>query len=441
MLRIARIPGVYFSGHEWPLIDSRLATNEGLRLVDARSNLGEVGMVKVGGRRLPMGISMERGKYRVRLYVNGFQHSLGMYTTLTDARAALDIARGQKARGTFVPPAERRRAIQDAKVQAEDRSVTVREWADTWLAQLAADDKSPGTIRAHRSLLRVHVLPTIGNMQITEVTKDDIDQLIAQVKALPSTRHSGAKTNGVWSNVARTLRAMFNAAVDAEAGGLTVSPVKVTVPKNVRVVKAEDRTDVATAEQVQKLTEAMPEHLAIAIPLAAWCSLRLGEVLGLQRRDFEHLDDPTRATLHVRRQWNTKASPPRYADPKAGSARTVAIPAGILPAIVEHLDRFTDGRPTAPLLPSKRDPLAPVSQTSIDAAWRTAREGVLPGFKFHSLRHTGLTAYAQQGATLVELMARGGHKSSDVALRYQHASEERDRALTSKLNGMIDGEK
>jgi hypothetical protein len=36
-------------------------------------------------------------------------------------------------------------------------------------------------------------------------------------------------------------------------------------------------------------------------------------------------------------------------------------------------------------------------------------------------------------------MRRGGHKSLDVALRYQHADDARDRALTEKMNKLIGG--
>ena len=65
------------------------------------------------------------------------------------------------------------------------------------------------------------------------------------------------------------------------------------------------------------MTEAMPDRLRIAVPLAAWCALRLGEVLGLERRDLEHLDDPEKAVLHVRRQFNVKAN--TLTPPKADS--------------------------------------------------------------------------------------------------------------------------
>ena len=104
----------------------------------------------------------------------------------------------------------------------------------------------------------------------------------------------------------------------------------------------------ATAEEVKSFAEAMPAHLRIAVPLAAWCALRMGEVLGLQRRDLEHLDDPSRATLHVRRQWNSQAK--SLTLPKAGSARSIAIPAALLPAVVMHLGTFTGRDRTAPVL-------------------------------------------------------------------------------------------
>lgn len=58
--------------------------------------------------KLPRGITRYRDRYRVRIDHEGRTHALGMFDTLTDARAAMDIARGEAARGRFVPPAEGR---------------------------------------------------------------------------------------------------------------------------------------------------------------------------------------------------------------------------------------------------------------------------------------------------------------------------------------------
>ncbi|GAB4083804.1 hypothetical protein GCM10028784_04340 [Myceligenerans cantabricum] len=79
----------------------------------------------------------------------------------------------------------------------------------------------------------------------------------------------------------------------------------------------------------------------------------------------------------------------------------------------------------------------PLSSTRWYGAWAEARDSVpdLPvRFRFHDLRHTGLTIFAQEGATLAELMRRGGHSDIKVVLRYQHATMERDRELADRMS-------
>jgi integrase len=390
-----------------------------------------------GRENLPRGVTMFRGRYRVRVQYDGRQVAVGVYDTLTDAKAARTAALAQIASGAFILPSQRRAQVKAQEEAARVRALTVREWSDTWMESLQRDGRTEGTLRAYRSLLDVHVLPALGDMALADVTEDDVNALVDQLKALPSQRHKGARTNGVWANVTRTLRSMFHAAVLVHAGGIGTSPVVVSIPKSQRVEKVEEDTDVATPAEVQQLADAMPEHLRIAVLLSAWCALRLGEVLGLQRRDLVGLDEPGKARLYVRRQWNTKASPARYTDPKAGSARSVSIPASLVPDIVAHLDQYVDAGPAAPVVTAQRYRDRPCSQTVFDKAWRTAREGVRTGFRFHALRHTSMTLYGQQGATIKELMDRAGHRSPDMVLRYQHSTKDRDRAMTDRLDDVV----
>ncbi|HCX85396.1 MAG TPA: hypothetical protein DHV14_09750, partial [Micrococcales bacterium] len=60
---------------------------------------------------------MYRGKYRVRVTVDGVVTSIGVYETLTDARAALTLARADIVTRSFVSPAERRASAR-AEVEA-----------------------------------------------------------------------------------------------------------------------------------------------------------------------------------------------------------------------------------------------------------------------------------------------------------------------------------
>lgn len=383
---------------------------------------------------LPRGITLYRGRYRVRLSVDGQTHALGMYDTLGDAKAALTIAKSEAVRGTFVPPSAVR-AQRQAVVEREAlEAVTVGDWAQTWLAEMEANPKrSHATVVSYASVLRNHVLPTLGEVRLVDLTTQQVSDLLAELRTRPSVRHPGAKANGVTHTTTIVLRSLINAAVKREVGGLTAFRFPESVG-HVRVRPAEEEGDVATPAEVAAMTEAMPEHMRIAVPLAAWCALRLGEVLGLERRDLEHLDDPARATLHVRRQWNTKAH--AITDPKADSARSIAIPRFLLPDLITHLEEFTGPQPTSTVLRGRRRDER-ISQTSFDNAWRAARKDVRPTFRFHDLRHTGLTIYAQQGATLAELLHRGGHSDVSVALRYQHATAERDRALADRLSDAV----
>lgn len=396
--------------------------------------------VASNGRILPRNVEeVRRGRYRVRVYWQGRQCVIGTFDTLTDAKAALAIARGEMARGTF-RPIELVRAEWRAAVEADRaaKSVTFREWADEWLTRLEAKGRRPGTVRAYRSLMDAHLLPALGDRPLGTLTPADVERVVADLRALPAARHPGARGNGVAAPAARCLRACLNAAVAARK---LDARIPVPVPPERRVRPDDDGADVATPAQVAALAAAMPDHLRIAVLLAAWCQLRQGEVLGLQRRDLEHLEDPARAVLHVRRQLNSKTSPPSLTPPKSDAGRrTVAVPAFILEDLRAHLAAHAAPGAQGPVLTPPRRPGDYVSQTTFDREWRAARTAAgLPRFRFHDLRHTGLTLYAQHGATAAELMHRGGHSSLSVALRYQHASLERDRALVDRMAATLDG--
>lgn len=383
---------------------------------------------------LPRGIVMHRGLYRVRISVGGKRHLVGDYSSLTDAKAALTLAKADVVRGVYQSPEElkaereaekaREAAVLAAAKALAEKELTVSAWAEKWLDQLTETGRSDGTLRTYRSTLSRHILPALGRKKLGEVSQDDVDRLLRS-----------RKTPAVRTNVSRVLRSLYLAAVDQGEGGLTTVPFRLHVPKP-QVARGLDSSKVATPEQVRALAEALPEQLSLAAYLAAIMSLRLGEVLGLQRGDFEGLDSPGLAVLHIRRQWNSKAygGGASYSAPKAGSEGVLAIPEELAAQVRDHLDRWVGRKKTSPLFPSVHNPDRPMSQTRFDEEWRAARvKAGMPSFRFHDLRHTGLTLYAQAGATLSEIMARGRHKHPEVAVRYQHATLERDRANAAVL--------
>ena len=77
--------------------------------------------------------------------------------------------------------------------------------------------------------------------------------------------------------------------------------------------------------------------------------------------------------------------------------------------------------------------------------WKKALKaaGLDESIRFHDLRHHAGTSAATAGGSLLEIMARMGHASSDASLRYLKASARRDEeiadAMERRMNGDLDG--
>jgi integrase len=122
----------------------------------------------------------------------------------------------------------------------------------------------------------------------------------------------------------------------------------------------------------------------------------------------------------------------------SASKRTVAIPAPLLPARREHVDRYAQTGAQGLLYPASDGGW--LTQVTFRAAlYRAQAAAGRPDLRFHDLRHTGATLAAATGATLAELMARLGHSTLHAAMIYQHASADRDRVIADALGDMIGG--
>ena len=97
-----------------------------------------------------------------------------------------------------------------------------------------------------------------------------------------------------------------------------------------------------------------------------------------------------------------------------------------------HLERFV--APQASAWVFTGDKGGPLREGVWQHEWAQAREKVsLPGLHFHDLRHVAATLAAETGAGVKEIMYRIGHSSPQAALRYQHASQRRDRTIADRI--------
>lgn len=187
----------------------------------------------------------------------------------------------------------------------------------------------------------------------------------------------------------------------------------------------------------------MPARLRLAVWVGLWCGLRRAEIVGLQVGDI----DLELTLLHVRRQVITeeKKTPrrasgerraTRFGPPKYGSVRTVGLPAFMVGIVREHVESL-GGRSASKdderLFPGRCATGTIHPNRLGDAFARVAVEAGQAGFTPHSMRLTALTWAAHAGATTRELMDIAGHRSPDIAMRYQHGTGERQRSSADRM--------
>ena len=191
----------------------------------------------------------------------------------------------------------------------------------------------------------------------------------------------------------------------------------------------------ATAAQVWELAEHMPEHLRCVVLLAGFVGLRLGEVLGLERHHVNALH----GTLRVEQQeMQLKDGTLVLGPPKTDAGkRALASPTFLAAELEQHLARFVAPDAHARLFPGEQG--GPLRRHVLQKHWNRARVAVGLGqaFRFHDLRHTANTLTAATGASTRELMHRMGHASPAAALRYQHATQERDSAIATAVGDLV----
>ena len=263
--------------------------------------------------------------------------------------------------------------------------------------------------------LRLHLAP-LANLTLSEITP-----VVVRRWHTTALKGTGGKVSIAQSY--RLLRAVMNQAVADEI--LVRNPCKI---KGAGADRAAERP-VATPEQVVALGEAINPRYRAAVYLAAWCSLRRGEITALHNSDVDLVNGTI--TISRNRVELLQSSTAYDKDPKtAAGNRTVKIPPHILDVLRQHSEEWA-GKERFFV---SRDG-SPMRGDTIRQAFERARNRVgMPDFAFHDLRHTSQTLAASTGATLKDLMKRLGHASEAAAKRYLHTVDGRDDEIAEALS-------
>ncbi|MEU3303368.1 tyrosine-type recombinase/integrase [Streptomyces sp. NPDC006678] len=326
------------------------------------------------------------------------------YASKTDAEVALTHIEADISRGQWEDP--------------DKGAVPFSEYADAWLRDRKLADRSR---ERNEAVIRLHIKPTSGAGTLADVTT-------SRVRAWRGNLLAAGVGEPTVVKAYQILRAMMSTAVDDEL-----------IRRNPCRVKGADRYDVPerpvlTVPEVYAVADAIAPWYRLLVLLAAFTTLRFGELASLRRRD---VDLTARVVLVQRAQAEMQDGRLFDKAPKsAAGVRPVAFPDDLLADVTEHLERYAGaGRDGHVFLGPQGGRLR---RSNFRDDWIKARtKARLSGdVHFHDLRHTGNTL-AAAGASTRELMTRMGHSTARAALIYQHMTADRDRAIADRLGALI----
>ena len=290
---------------------------------------------------------------------------------------------------------------------------TFAGYAARWLDERGL---KPRTEHDYRRILDRLLLPEFGEMPLKAITPAAVRSWYARLD--PGTPVMRAHAYGL-------LRAMLKTAVADDL--IAASPCRI---RGAGQAKPTRRISPATLAELEVITAAMPDRLQLMVLLAAWCGLRFGELAELRRADV----DLAHGVLRVRRGVVRAGGQWIAGTPKSeAGVRDVAVPPHLMPLVHDHLTEHAGrGRDALLFTAASGGYLTPGGL--YDFYYPAPRAAGRPDLRFHDLRHTGATLAAATGATIAELMRRLGHSTPGAAMRYQHATDDRDAAIAEALS-------
>ncbi|MEU1386096.1 MULTISPECIES: site-specific integrase [unclassified Nonomuraea] len=408
----------------------------------------------------------ESGRYQIRYPGpdGRIRSGTDTYERKSDAERALSLIEAQIIKGEWTDP--------------ERGKVKLKDYAETWIVQRPG--LRPRTVDLYRWLLKKHIAPYLGNVQVAKISTSSVRQWRADLlgngvsvgmaaKAYRLLRavlmtaseddrlipHNPCRIRGAGDEHAAERPVLSVTQVFELAGRVGLRPIG-----NVRKVKdgvyrlrfqrhGEMRTHPeifitrAEAERALwkmgtggKADSTQDRRFRAMVLLATFASLRWGEVSALRRMDVD-LDARTvrvRVAFVERSSGGLVLGPPKS---KAGR-RTVGIPQNIVPILREHMDTYVKDAPGSLMFPGAKG--GPIRRSGFNSRTRwvdVVSDMGLPGLHFHDLRHTGNMLAAESGAGLKDLMARMGHDNVRAAMIYQHAVRGADEAITNAIDRQL----
>jgi integrase len=316
-------------------------------------------------------------------------------------------------------------------VDAPPGRLTVAEYLQQWLDAYVRPNTAPKTLRRYEQLIRVHLAPALGSIQLTKLRPLHIQEAYTNVVRSGRSARTALHCH-------RVLREALQHAVKWQLLGRNPADA-VDSPRPER-----HEIPAVTPEAVQKLLAAAEQtSYGAMIHTAVATGLRLGELTGLRWQDI----DLAGGVLSVRQtcQWLSREGF-LYRQPKSyRSARPVALSPSTINRLRQHRRAQLEERLSVGPAYLDSDLVfadavgGPCHPSTLRKAWLgiTACAG-MSGFRFHDLRHAHASLLLRQGVHPKIVSERLGHSTVGITLDvYSHVTPNLQAAAAKDFDRVL----
>lgn len=312
---------------------------------------------------------------------------------------------------------------------------TFAEYAERWLTDVAAFRCQPSSVEQYRLRLRTRLLPHLGRLPLTAITKERVKALVgAEFRSGSRISESRAISPLTVRAFMRTLSAILNSAVD---DGLIPNNPATRWGRVIQIDKTQaEEIEVFTPDELTTCLgvaeREYPDHYPFLLLLAR-TGMRMGEAVALQWADI----DFTQRVILVRRSSRRGVTKV----PKNGKARRVDMSRQLVATLegwksLQEASAVVAGREMAPWVFPDPDGAVRSADTFRRALWAPLlRRAGLRYRKPHTLRHTYASLLIQAGEPLPYVQHQLGHHSPAFTLEvYGHLIPRGDRRAVDALD-------
>jgi integrase len=307
----------------------------------------------------------------------------------------------------------------------QDAQITVATYLEYWLT-VAETTVRPRTLKRYREYVRVHAVPEIGHLRLTELTPMDLQFKAgaspSTVQHLHAALHRALRMAERWEYVTRNVARQ-------------VSPPRVPRYK-IRPL---------SVEQVRRLlVAAVPSRFEAAVVVAVVTGMRLGEIFALSWEDVDLGDEPV---VHVRGSLQRVNGALAIVEPKTdGSVRDVALSALGRDALLRHqvkqkalrLEVGEAWEDHNLVFPNGRGRFMATDYFVRHEFARILDRASLPHIRFHDLRHTFATLQLANNQPIKIISEMMGHTRTAITQDlYTHVSASMQRGAAEALDTLL----